>query len=136
LATESGLGEAWARYDQAGDEYADRLVEEVCGDGDPPDADNPSPEMQAIRRKAEEAQKELEAMSGQEPIAELLCASVDDDDLDSGVCGRIGPRLRAIAENWEAASEGKMGDREKALEIADAMELVAQYPDLAFMICG
>lgn len=93
------------------------------------------PEVVAARHREDECRQAVEEMADQEPLVGFLLAPAEAE-FDSASCARIGPRIRAIAEKWEPAPDGWVGWRERALEIADAMEIAAEHPDVVFRISG
>jgi hypothetical protein len=92
--------------------------------------------IELLKQQVEETRKAIEDVSGEDPIVDFLLSPMDCGEFDTEACQRIGPRIRSIAENWEATPSGSVGWRERALEIADAMDLVAQHPDVVFNISG
>ena len=89
-----------------------------------------------MKQKVEEARKAVEDLSNVEPVALLLLAPLDGGQINGQICRQLGPRIRAIAEKWEPAPDGWVGWRERALEIADAMEIAAEHPDVVFGVSG
>ncbi len=160
LAQEAGIGDIWGNYRQAVADLSSALAKQVFADFDPERpfghknkkerrrarkkdrregksrSPAPDPEIEALRQKVEEAQKAVEDLSSVEPLALLLLAPLDGGQIDGQICRQLGPRIRAIAEKWEPAAEGWVGWRERALEIADAMNIAAEYPDVVFRISG
>ena len=93
------------------------------------------PEVLAAKQKAVRIKERIEVMTEEEPLLQSLLAA-PDAEFDSAACARIGPCIRKVADKWEPAPEGWVGWRESALEIAQAMELAAEYPDVVFFISG
>jgi hypothetical protein len=160
LAHDAGLGDVWNAYADAGRELMERTFKILFAGFDwanPPalknkkerrrerrqrgtkSAGNPldrDPVVQELRQKVDDAHDAVSRLAAQEPLIEFLLSSTDNGRISSASCGRIAPRLRAVAENWEPAPEGWVGWRERALEIADAMELAGQSGDVVLHISG
>jgi len=160
LATDAGIGELWSEYRAENKKVSRRIMDLLLTDSA---ADNPprpifkkkwwklrrkqdkqqeevsvddDREVQALRNNIHNIAKNIEGLSKEQPLVEFLLAQTDCGAFDSAACGRIAPCIRAIADKWETAPEGWVGWREKALEIVEAMELAAKYPDVFFQISG
>jgi len=159
LAHESGIGEVWDNHRQAISAFSKALAKQVFADFDPERPFGPTKkerrrakkkerregnqaqsemegEIQALAQQIKETQQVIEDLSDENPMVEFLLAPMDCGEFDGDACRRIGPRIRSIAENWEPAPKGWVGWRERALEIAGAMEIAAEYPDVMFGISG
>ena len=160
LAQEAGIGDTWGHYRQAVAELSSALAKQVFADFDPERpfghknkkerrrarkkdrregksrSPAPDPEIETLKQKVEEARKAVEDLSNVEPVALLLLAPLDGGQINGQICRQLGPRIRAIAEKWEPAPDGWVGWRERALEIADAMEIAAEHPDVVFGVSG
>jgi hypothetical protein len=134
LADDSGLGSLWEEYRQASRAYSERIWDKVqASNGSAVEHDQ---KAKVLLYKMLGARRAIEHKMDEEPLVEFLLARSDEHQFTSKSCARIGPRLRAIGEQWEPAPEGWNGWRERALEIADAMEFVAEHPDVVFGISG
>lgn len=160
LAHDAGLGDLWDAYNRTLSEWHDRRVAFIAANLDPPlhlrqirdkqqrrrlrkehkkkppasfDAD---PENRRVQRAVEAAQKAIVALADDEPLVGFLLPPAGDVGLNSEACGRIAPRMRAIAQEWEPAPQGRVGWRERACELADAMELAGRHPNVALFIDG
>jgi hypothetical protein len=158
LAIDAGIGEVWDNHQQAISTLSEVLAKQVFADFDPERPFGPNkkerrqakrkerregkqqPEtdhgVESLKQQVEETRKAIEDLCSEEPLVEFLLARVDCGEFDAVACQRIGPRIRSIAENWEPAPSGYIGWRERALEIADAMEIAADHPDVVFGISG
>ncbi|MEZ5944917.1 MAG: hypothetical protein R3C18_26330 [Planctomycetaceae bacterium] len=164
LAQDAGIGETWERHQDANSAVTKALVGQASATFDPErpfgptkkeqrrankqrkkerregkistETDHQLEEMKELRQRVEETRKAIEELSAKEPLVEFLLARRDWGEFDSEACRRIGPRIRYIAEGWEPAGRGCVGWREKALEIAAAMEIAAQHSDVWFGISG
>lgn len=159
LAHETGIGDVWDNHRQAISAFSKALSRKYWDNFDPErpfglnkkerrrakkkerrEGKNKTSEMddeiQTLTQRIEETRKAVEDLSDENPIVEFLLAPTDGGGLDGEACRRIGPRIRSIAENWEPAPKGWVGWRERALEIADAMEIAAEHPDVVFGISG
>ena len=158
LAHDAGVGEAWDNHQQAISTLSKALAKQVFADFDPERPFGPSKkerrrakkkerregkqqpqtdhEIESLKQQIEETRKAIEELSGEEPLIEFLLARVDCGEFDAEACQRVGPRIRSIAENWESAPGGSVGWRERALEIADAMDFVVQHSAVVFNISG
>jgi hypothetical protein len=156
LAHDAEVGEVWDNHQQAISTVSKALAQQVFADFDPerpfgpnkkerrrakkkerregkqqPETDH---EIESLKQQVEETRKAIEELPGQEPLVEFLLTRMDGGELDGEACRRIGPRIRSIAENWESAPGGSVGWRERALEIADAMAIAAEHPDIVMML--
>jgi hypothetical protein len=160
LAHDAGIGDAWDVYRQAGSELSKALAQKVFANFDPerpfgyrnkkerrkankkakregkPREPEVDPEIEVLRGRVEEARLHLESLTDVEPLVRFLLAPLDGGFFDSDACRLLGPRIRSVAERWEAAPKGWVGWREHALEIARAMDLAAEHPDLVVGISG
>jgi hypothetical protein len=160
LAQEAGIGDAWGDYRQAAADLSSALAKQVFVAFDPErpfgykskkerrrakkkarrDGQSPSPapnpEIEVLKRRVEDARKAVEDLADVEPLVVLLLSPLDSGRINGELCHQLGPRIRAIAEKWEPAPEGWVGWRERALEIANAMDIAAQHPDVVFGISG
>ena len=134
LADDSGLGALWTEYRQASRAHSEKGWDIIqAGNASLVESDQ---ELKVLLYKMLRARRVIERRMDEEPLAEFLLAGDVEYQFTSKSCARIGPRLRAIAEKWEAAPEGWVGFRENAIEIADAMDFVAEHPDVVFNISG
>jgi hypothetical protein len=161
LANDAGIGEAWEHHWQAISAVSKELANRVWINFDPERPFGPNKKerrraqkkekkerregkrptetdhgFEPLRQQVEDTRKAIEELAGEEPLVEFLLARMDRGEFDAGACQRIGPRIRSIAENWKPAPKGAIGWRERAIEIADAMEIAAEYPDVVFGISG
>ena len=160
LAHDTGLGDLWDAYMRAISELHDRRVKYIAANLDPPlqlrqiqdkqrrrrlrkelkkrtaPSFESDPENRAAIRKVEAALADIAKRTDDEPLVHFLLPPADDRGIDSEVCRRIAPRMKEVAETWEAAPAGRVGWRERALELADAMQLAGQHPDIALYIDG
>ena len=134
LAKDAGIGEVWDNYKQAVSVLSEAQLVRAFAEleGKQPETTNEG--MELLEQRVEETRKAVEEFSDEEPLVEFLLAPMDDSgDLDAEACQRIGPRIRMIAENWPDLRHGWRG---RAFEIADAMGIAVEHPDVMFGICG
>jgi hypothetical protein len=152
LAEDAGLGELWTTYRNHGAALVQRIMRRAMEAAassparpakrrkrreNPPSATPADdPELSTLSQAVMQAQADIERLCDSEPLIEFLLSRTDGAQLGSAACARIAPRLRAIAERWEAAPKGWVGWREHALALADAMQLAGSHPDLVLLIAG
>ena len=160
LAQDAGIGEAWDTYRNSSGDLAQAISKRVFADFDPDrpfgyankkerrrarkkerregtaNASESDLEIEALKQNVADARAAVESLSDTEPLVAFLLAPLDGGKFDGDACRRIGPRLRSIAEKWEPAQEGWVGWRERALEMAAAMDIAAEHPDVVFGISG
>lgn len=160
LAHGSGMGDAWDAYQAAISDLSKALAKQVFADFDPerpfgyrnkkerrkankkakrdgkPREPEVDPEIEVLRGRVEEARLHLESLTDIEPLVSFLLAPLDGGFFDSDACRVLGPRIRSVAERWEEAPKGWVGWLEHALEIARAMDIAAEHPDLVVGISG
>ena len=134
LAHDSGLGSLWEEYREASRAYGDKTWDIIQAGNESLVESNQG--LKVLRYKMLRARRAIERKMDEEPLVEFLLARSDEHQFASKSCARIGPRLRVIGEQWEPAPEGWNGWRERVLEIADAMEFVAEHSDVVFGISG
>ncbi len=156
LAEDAGLGDRWRAMQNASSRLVDKILEPLmseqkglCGRMETPKTkpkkrrgescgptSQATGEIERLKEGIEETRQKLAGLTSQQPLIEFLLTPQDSGTLDSAACVRIAPVLKQIAERWEPAPEGCVGWREKALEIAAAMEIAGEDPNVEFMVSG